>query len=108
MLKVVSKGADRGFGMSIGGSRVNDPPQALSAEATADYRAAMGRSGWPGGGLPAVFLAIVILCLVLPLLQTLHPFFGTLVRPVDERRTANPFPSPGLLLHSTGDFAVGL
>src|SRR5437667_1266784 len=94
--------------MSIGGSRVNDPPQALSAEAAADYRAATGRAGWPGGGLPAVFLAVVILCLVLPLLQTLHPFFGTLVRPVDERRTANPFPSPGLLSHATGDFAVGL
>src|SRR5439155_12444413 len=93
--------------MSIGGSRVNDPPQALTAEA-ADYRAANSRARWVGGRLPGIFLAIVILCLVLPLLQTLHPFFGTIVRPVDERRTANPFPSPGLLLHGTGDFAIGL
>jgi len=108
MLKARSKASDRGLGMSIGGSRVNDPPQALLADPAADYRATTNTAGRAGGRLPIVFLALVIVCLVVPLLQTLHPFFGTIVRPVDERRAANPFPSAQLLLQATGDFAVGL
>jgi hypothetical protein len=82
---------------------VSEPWQAISAGPAADRQAATG-----AGRLPTIFLAFVIVCLVVPLLQTLHPFFGTIVRPVDERRTANPFPSARLLLHATGDFAVGL
>ena len=87
---------------------MNDPPQTLSASPAADRRAATNTAGSAGARLPIVFLAVVIACLFVPLLQTLHPFLGTVVRPVDERRTANPFPSPWQLLHATGDFAVGL
>src|SRR5579864_4916766 len=92
----------------IWGSRVNDPLEAGSADPAADRRAATNPAGSLGGRLSTVFLAIVIVFLVAPLLQTLHPFFGTTVRPVDERRIANPLPSPWLLLHATGDFAAGL
>ncbi len=86
---------ERGAEAQAGGRSANDTPQAMSAASTARF-------------LPVAFLAVVIACVVLPLLETLHPFFGTIVQPVDEHRTANPFPSPGLLLRSSGDFADGL
>ncbi len=104
MLKAPCKARGPRFGDVDRGSRVNDPPQAFAADPAADYRAATNTAGRAGGRLPIVFLALVIVCLVVPLLQTLHPFFGTIVRPVDERRTANPFPSARLLLQATGDF----
>jgi len=93
--------------MSIWGSRVNDPPQAGSADPAADGRSATNPVGTAGRRLSVVFLAVVVLVLVVPLLQTLRPFLGT-VRPVDERRAANSPPSPWLLSHATGDFAAGL
>jgi hypothetical protein len=58
--------------------------------------------------LPGVFFAVVVACLVLPLLQTLYPVLGAIVSPVDEHRRANPFPSPRLLLRSNSDFVDGL
>ena len=86
---------ERGAEAQVGARSVSDAPQAMSAASTAGF-------------LPVAFLAVVIACVVLPLLETLHPFFGTIVQPVDEHRTANPFPSPGLLLRANGDFADGL
>jgi hypothetical protein len=93
--------------MSIWGSRVSDPLQAGSADPAADRRAATNSAGSAGARLSTVFLAVVIVFLVVPLLQTLHPFIRT-VRPVDERRASYPPPSPWLLLQATGDFAAGL
>jgi hypothetical protein len=54
------------------------------------------------------FFGFVALCLVVPLVQTLYPVFGTIVPAVEERRTANPFPSLRLLLGTNGDFAAGV
>ena len=58
--------------------------------------------------LSLVFLAAVVLCLVVPLLQTLYPLVPAMVPPLEERRQANPFPSPRLLLGANGNFAQGL
>jgi alginate O-acetyltransferase complex protein AlgJ len=56
-----------------------------------------------------VFLGFVTFCLVAPLVQTIYPVFGnSLVSPVEERRSASPFPSLQLLAGMNGDFAVGL
>jgi SGNH hydrolase-like domain, acetyltransferase AlgX len=54
------------------------------------------------------FLGCFTLALSLPLLQTLHPIFGTVVAPLEERRAPSPFPSPLLLLGTTGEFAAAL
>jgi SGNH hydrolase-like domain, acetyltransferase AlgX len=54
------------------------------------------------------FLGCLTLALVLPLLQTLHPIFGRIVAPLEERRAPSPFPSPLLLLGTTGEFATAL
>jgi hypothetical protein len=54
------------------------------------------------------FVAFVAACLVLPLVQTLYPVFGTIVAPLEERRIPSAFPSPRLLLGTSGDFAAGL
>src|ERR1700733_3263711 len=58
--------------------------------------------------LAFAFLGCLTLALVLPLLQTFHPIFGTVVTPLEERRAPNPFPSPPLLLGTTGEFATAL
>jgi acetyltransferase AlgX (SGNH hydrolase-like protein) len=58
--------------------------------------------------LAFAFLGCLTLALVLPLLQTLYPIFGAVVTPLEERRTASPFPSPLLLLGTTGEFATAL
>jgi hypothetical protein len=58
--------------------------------------------------LAFAFLGCLTLALVLPLLQTLYPIFGPVVAPLEERRTASPFPSPLLLLGTTGEFATAL
>jgi SGNH hydrolase-like domain, acetyltransferase AlgX len=55
-----------------------------------------------------VFLGLAALCLVAPLLQTLHPVFGTIGAPLEERRAASPFPALRLLGGTNGDFAAGL
>src|ERR1700704_3487062 len=86
---------ERGAEAQVGAHSAGDTPQAMSTASTARF-------------LPVAFLAVVVVCVVLPLLETLHPFFGAIVQPVDEHRTANPFPSPGLLLRANGDFADGL
>jgi alginate O-acetyltransferase complex protein AlgJ len=58
--------------------------------------------------LASTFLLLVALFLALPLLLTVIPARGTLVAPIEERRTATPFPSIRLLLDANGDFAGGL
>ena len=55
-----------------------------------------------------IFLVVFAATLVVPLLQTVYPVFGTIVPPVDEHRDPGPFPSLKLLLNTTGDFAAGL
>jgi hypothetical protein len=54
------------------------------------------------------FLGCFTLALLLPLLQTLYPIFGTLAAPLEERRVPSPFPSRSLLLGTTGEFAAAL
>src|SRR5579862_2924795 len=59
--------------------------------------------------LSLTFLGLFVFSLAVPLVQTLYPVFGnSLVSPVEERRTANAFPSLQLLAGANGDFAVGL
>ena len=58
--------------------------------------------------LSFAFLGFAALCLVVPLLQTLYPVFGTVVAPLEERRAGNPFPPLRLLTGTNGDFAAGL
>jgi hypothetical protein len=58
--------------------------------------------------LSYAFLGFGALCLVMPLLQTLYPAFGTIVAPLEERRVANPFPPLRLLAGTDGSFAAGL
>jgi hypothetical protein len=56
-----------------------------------------------------LFLGFVAFALVAPLVQTLYPIFGkSIVAPVEERRTANPFPPLHLLMGVNGDFAAEL
>ena len=59
-------------------------------------------------GLSFAFLGFAALCLVVPLLQTLYPVFGTIVAPLEERRAASPFPPLRFLLGTNGDFAAKL
>ena len=54
------------------------------------------------------FLGCFALALLLPLVQTLYPILGSVAAPLEERRAPNPFPSPRLLLETTGEFATGL
>ena len=58
--------------------------------------------------LSFAFLGFAALCLVVPLLQTLYPVFGTIVAPHEERRAANPLPPLRRLLGTNGDFAAAL
>jgi hypothetical protein len=58
--------------------------------------------------LSFAFLGFAAFCLVVPLLQTLYPVFGTVVVPLEERRALSPFPAPRLLTGTNGDFAAGL
>jgi hypothetical protein len=58
--------------------------------------------------LSLAFLGFAALCLVVPLLQTLYPVFGTIVAPLEERRDLSPFPALRLLTGTNGDFAAGL
>jgi hypothetical protein len=58
--------------------------------------------------LSFAFLGFAALCLVVPLLQTLYPVFGTIVAPLEERRDLSPFPALRLLTGTNGDFAAGL
>jgi hypothetical protein len=83
-------------------------PEATSARSSGGRQAAAKSAGSAARILSVVFLAAVVVCVVVPLLDTLHPFFGPIVAPVDEHRTANRFPSPWLLLRANGEFADGL
>src|ERR1700684_1032023 len=65
-------------------------------------------SGDMGRSLSFAFLGFAALCLVVPLLQTLYPAFGTIVAPLEERRAATPFPPLRRLLGRNGDFAAAL
>ena len=58
--------------------------------------------------LSFAFLGFAAMCLVVPLLQTLYPVFGTIVAPLQERRAARPLPPLRLLFGTNGDFAAGL
>jgi hypothetical protein len=89
-------------------SSAGDSQDAFSGGLPADRQITAKTASSAGRLLPAAFLAFVIACLVVPLIETLHPFLQTIVEPVDEHRTANAFPSPWLLLRSNGDFADGL
>jgi hypothetical protein len=63
---------------------------------------------WPVNA-QRVFLGFVAFCLFAPLVQTLYPVFGkTIVSPIEERRSANPFPSMQLLAATNGNFAAEL
>src|SRR5580693_5356313 len=72
------------------------------------------RGAWAVAGrhrersLSFAFLGFAALCLVVPLLQTLYPVFGTIVAPLEERRDLSPFPALRLLTGTNGDFAAGL
>jgi hypothetical protein len=61
------------------------------------------------GLLSLIFLTFTVLCLILPLAQTVHhkalERLARLARPLEERRAPTPFPSLGLLLRANGDFA---
>jgi alginate O-acetyltransferase complex protein AlgJ len=79
-----------------------------------DGRQSTLRGAWPAASrdlersLSFAFLGFAALCLVLPLLQTLYPVFGTIVTPLEERRVLSPFPPLRLLLGTNGDFAAAL
>jgi SGNH hydrolase-like domain, acetyltransferase AlgX len=72
------------------------------------------RGAWTAAGrhvernLSFAFLGFAALCLLVPLLQTLYPVFGTIVAPLEEWRAASPLPPLRLLLGTNGDFAAGL
>jgi alginate O-acetyltransferase complex protein AlgJ len=72
------------------------------------------RGAWAVAGrhwqrnLSCVFLGFSALCLVVPLLQTLYPVFGTVVAPLQERRALSPLPPLRLITGTNGDFAAGL
>jgi hypothetical protein len=86
-----------------------NPPVIFSAKRQADRDAIASATNRGAERITAwIFLNFVALCLVLPLIQTLYPIFGTIVPLLEERRADNPFPSLGLLLGTNGDFAVGL
>jgi hypothetical protein len=87
---------EHGPGAQIGGNLATSEPEGAAGRFAA-VRILRG-----------VFFAVVVACLVVPLLQTLYPVLGAIVSPVDEHRTANPFPSPRLLLRSNSDFVDGL
>jgi SGNH hydrolase-like domain, acetyltransferase AlgX len=92
----------------VGKSSTGESQDAFSDGLPTNRQVAAKASISPGRPMSAVFLALVVVCLVVPLLESLHPFLGTIVAPVDEHRTANRFPSPSLLLRASGDFADGL
>jgi hypothetical protein len=92
----------------VGSSSASDSSEALSCDLRTDHLVAAKTASSTSRLLQMVFLAVVVFCVVVPLLETLHPFFGKIVPPVDERRTINQFPSLSLLLRANGDFAEGL
>jgi alginate O-acetyltransferase complex protein AlgJ len=99
---------DRRPDVRVGNNSVSDLPAAISGDLPTQRQDAAKTTCSVRRLVPAVFLAVVVACLVVPLLETLHPFFGTIVQPVDEHRAANRFPSPWLLPRANGDFADGL
>ena len=72
------------------------------------------RGAWAVAGrhwqrnLSGAFLGFAAFCLVVPLLQTLYPVFGTVVAPLEERRALNPLPPLRLVTGTNGDFAAAL
>jgi alginate O-acetyltransferase complex protein AlgJ len=87
---------------------MSDVPEAFSA----GKLVANGTLKIEGGSLERclsfAFLGFAALCLVVPLLQTLYPVFGTVVAPLEERRALSPFPPLRFLTGTNGDFAAGL
>jgi len=72
------------------------------------HQATAAGTAWPIH-VQRIFLGFATFCLVAPLAQTIYPVFGNrLVAPVEERRSASPFPSLQLLAGTNGDFAAGL
>ena len=61
-----------------------------------------------GRSLSFAFVGFAALYLVVPLLQTLYPVFGTIVAPLEERRALTPFPPLRLLRGPNGGFAAAL
>ena len=64
-------------------SSAGDSQDAFSGGLPTDRQITAKTASYAGRLLPAVFLAVVIACLVVPLLETLHPFLRTIVQPVD-------------------------
>src|SRR5260370_27479131 len=87
-------------------SSAGDSQDAFSGGLPTDRQITAKTASSSGRLLPAIFPAVVIACLVVPLLENLHPFLRTIVEPVDEHRTANILPSPSLLLPSNHHFSV--
>ena len=58
--------------------------------------------------LSFAFLGFAALCLVMPLVQTLYPVFGTIAAPLEERRALSPLPPLRLLFGTNGAFAAAL
>jgi len=55
-----------------------------------------------------LFLGFAALCVIVPLLQTIHRIVPTIVPLVDEHRLPAPFPKLSLLLGANRDFAKDL
>jgi hypothetical protein len=87
---------------------MSDVPDAFAAGQLVAKGTLMIGGGSLERGLSFAFLGFAALCLVVPLLQTLYPVFGTVVPKVQERRAASPFPALRLLTGTNGDFAAGL
>lgn len=61
------------------------------------------------------FLSLFVLCLAVPMLQTIYPVaqlifpgFEAMIPPLEERRQPNPSPAPALLFRTDGAFAAAL
>jgi len=87
---------------------MSDVPEVFSAGQLVTNGTLKIEGGSLARSLSFAFLGIVALCVVVPLLQTLYPVFGTIVVPLEERRVLSPFPPLRLLTGTNGDFAAGL
>ena len=87
---------------------MSEPSDILSTQKSALSGAGAIATRQVEASLCYAFLGFAALCLVVPLMQTLYPVFGTIVAPLEERRAASPFPPLRLLIGTNGDFAAGL
>jgi len=71
---------DRRPDVRVGNNSVSDLPAAISGDLPTQRQDAAKTTCSVRRLVPAVFLAVVVACLVVPLLETLHPFFPTIER----------------------------